>query len=194
MASLYNSDIVTCFSQSATLLTHGERDPDSNYNLIAVIALAQRLGVNFLPLTWQAPLGELGQGGQARISQAIIKLQTGFAFKRFRGDVFDNNDRNPFQEIAAEMIILSHPAIRENPLIVSLEGICWDIQKDDDHVLPVLVFQKSEFHDLLHFATEGVGRGLALTERLKLCADIGIAVRDMHANSKKLYSMILIKC
>ena len=61
-------------------------------------------------------------------------------------------------------------------------------------MLPVLVFQKSEFNDLPHFATEGVGRGLALTERLKLCADIGIAVRDMHANSKRFYSMVLNKC
>lgn len=179
--SFYESNPITTFSQSSRPFRLADQYED--YGFIAVLALAQRLHVSFLPLTWQATLPELGRGGQAGVNQALINLQTSFAFKRFRPRLTDG-ERTQFQEIVCEMILLSHPSIRQHPYIVTLEGICWDILGDGEQVFPVLVFQKSHYGDLNRFVNEGMGQELSLEERLKLCADIGIALRDMHFNRK----------
>jgi serine/threonine protein kinase len=156
----------------------------ADHSFIALLALAQRLEVPFLPITWQALLDNLGQGGQAKVSQAAANVQTSFAFKLFRGDSVDNADEDtPFQAVINEMIMLSHRAIRDHPFVVTLEGICWDIPGDGDQVWPVLVFEKSIHGDLFEFVKSGRGSSLSTQEKLKLCTDIGIAIRDMHSNS-----------
>jgi hypothetical protein len=81
------------------------------------------------------------------------------------------------------MIMLSHHAIQDHPYVVTLEGICWDIPRDGDQVWPVLVFEKSIHGDLFQFVKAGRGSALSIQEKLKLCTDIGIAIRDMHSNS-----------
>lgn len=189
--SLYESNSITTFSQSSR--PSRPADQYADYGFIAVLALAQRLHVSFLPLTWQAALPELGKGGQAGVNQALINSQISFAFKRFGPPSTDSyGERTPFQEIVCEMIMLSHPSIRQHPYIVTLEGICWDIPGDGEQVFPVLVFQKSHFGDLQRFAKEGMGQDLSLEERLKLCADIGIAIRDMQSNSKQSLVRMMI--
>ena len=147
-----------------------------DYGFIAVLGLAQRLGIHFLPITWQAPLGSIGEGGQARINQALVDIQTSFAFKQFKYPDYD-----PFREIVQEMVILCHPIIRKHKHIVSLEGICWDVRQDEN-VWPVLVFQKSHFEDLFKFARSEEFRDLSIEDKLRLCADVGSAIRDMHSN------------
>lgn len=147
------------------------------YGFIAVLGLAQRLQVRFLPITWQAGLGSLGEGGQAGINEALINVQISFAFKRFHGQ-----QQHPLQEIAQEMVVLRHPVVRKHEHIVRLEGICWDIP-EDDQVWPVLVFQKSRFGDLNDsFARWPIFKNLTIEDKLNLCADVGIAIRDMHHN------------
>jgi serine/threonine protein kinase len=156
----------------------------ADHSFIALLALAQRLNIPFLPITWQALLGDLGKGGQARVNQALVNVQTSFAFKRFRDDSTGNIEEDaPFQAVINEMIMLSHHAIQEHPYVVTLEGICWDIPGDSDRVWPVLVFEKSIHGDLFQFVKAGRGSALSTQEKLKLCTDIGIAVRDMHSNS-----------
>jgi hypothetical protein len=56
----------------------------SDYGFIALLALTQRLEIDMLPTTWQASLGNIGQGGQAEINQALVNVQTSFAFKHFK--------------------------------------------------------------------------------------------------------------
>lgn len=155
----------------------------ADHSFIALLALAQRLKIPFLPITWQALRDNLGQGGQARVSQALANVQTSFAFKRFRDDSTGNVDEDtPFQAVINEMVMLSHHAIQDHPYVVTLEGICWDIPRDDQ-IWPVLVFEKSIYGDLFQFVKAGLGSALPTQEKLKLCADIGIAIRDMHLNS-----------
>lgn len=72
----------------------------------------------------------------------------------------------------------------------------WDIEensetrKEDEDISidiqmsPVLVFEKSHLGDLYSFARSGRGKGLSIESKLKICADVGIAIRDMHLNSK----------
>ena len=65
-------------------------------------------------------------GGQAKINQSQITPDTSFAFK-----IFSNQQRASFAEIAQEIAMLRHPVVREHEHIVTLEGICWDIQEDN---------------------------------------------------------------
>lgn len=84
------------------------------------------------------------------------------------------------------MAVLGHPAIREHKHIVRLEGICWDIPSDDE-VRPILVFQKTHLGDLQRFVKLERFKNLSIKDRLNLCADIGIAIRDMHHIGSVLY-------
>lgn len=164
------------FELSVKLFNSAAQPED--YGFIAVLALAQRLKIPFLPITWQALRDDLGRGGQARICQASANVETSFAFKRS----VNSDEDTPFRAIVSEMIMLSHHVIRDHPYVVTLEGICWDIP-NDSQVWPVLIFEKSIHGDLLEFVQAGLGRSLSIQEKLKLCTDIGIAVRDMHSNS-----------
>ena len=152
----------------------------AGYGFIAVLGLIQRLRIPFLPITWQAPLGRIGRGGQAVINQALVNLQTSFAFK-----LFDRPQENPFQQIVQEMVVFCDPVVREHEHIVRLEGVCWDIT-DDDQVWPVLVFQKTHLGALHEFARLDRFRTLSIEDRLNLCAETGTAIRDMHANGKSM--------
>lgn len=176
-SSLASSPRTKQFYTSAALAHPVEEFRD--YCFIAVLGLAQRLRINFLPITWEEPRGIIGRGGQARVDQALINLQMSLAFKRFDHKGLED----PFREIVREMILLSEPSISQHQYIVKLEGICWDIEEDDT-VWPVLVFEKSLLGDLGDFSMSEAGRSLPLEDRLNICADIGTAIKDMHANSK----------
>ena len=169
---------MTSFGPSAVV--DGSAVEHADYGLVAMLGLAQRLYINFLPITWQASLGPLGQGGQSAVNQATINLQSSFAFKCFRGRPFHEGQRNPFQDIVGEMVVLSHPVVKTHPHLLRLEGICWDIL-DDDQVLPVLVFQKSHHGDLHCFMKTEKGCSLSVEDRLALCEHIGLAVPDQQS-------------
>jgi len=170
------------FGASATPAYPG--DAYSDYGFIAVLGLAQRLKIDLLPITWQAPLGCIGRGGQSEINQALVNVQTSFAFKRFNRTKCD-----PFKEAVQEIVVLSHPVVQDHPHIVKLLGICWDIP-EDDKVWPVLVFEKTHLGDLYHFARSSKGKNLSLEEKLRICVDVGIAIRDMHQNSRIVITSI----
>jgi hypothetical protein len=82
----------------------------SDYGSMDTIALAQRLGLSFLPITWQVALGQMGSGGQADIYQAIINVQTSFAFKSY--ETTRGRHRCNFQGLINDMIMLTHPLIK----------------------------------------------------------------------------------
>ena len=172
--SLASNPSTKKFGSSAKPVHASEKYAD--YGFIALLGLAQRLHVRFLPITWQAPLGQIGKGGQAGINEALANAQISFAFK-----LFDRPQQHPFREIAQEMVVLSHPTVRQHEHIVTLEGICWDIP-EDNQVWPVLVFEKSHLGDLHRFAGLESFKDLSIEDKLKLCANIGLAIRDMHGN------------
>jgi hypothetical protein len=47
-----------------------------------VLAISQRLGIDFLPITWRPALGLLASGGTAEILQSPINQHMSFALKR----------------------------------------------------------------------------------------------------------------
>lgn len=156
----------------------------TQHDLITFLAIAQNARFNFLPITWQEARDMLGSGGTSRVNEAQITLHTSFAFKCITGDHKSSVPKSAiYKALASEVIALGQPFIREHPNIVELQGVCWDVTPDGE-IWPVLVFEKSEFSDLYNFLTIPAGRNLCTLERLKLCGDIGLAIRDLHFHSK----------
>lgn len=174
------------FSPSASIgaAAHAEA---GDYSLVTILALAQRLHIDLLPLTWQAALGSLGEGGQSIVKQALVAIQSSLAFKRFKPSRLDDS---VLRDASREMIMLAHPAVRNHPFVIALEGICWDIQSVQQ-IWPVLVFEKSHLGDLHTFLTHNKGHDLPLCDRIALCCNIGIALRDMSLASKPILEAAL---
>lgn len=155
-------------------------EPDK-FNFLSFLATAQALQIEFLPIAWDAARGVVGTGGTSRIHQALVNLDTSFAFKAYHK--LNKTEEQIFRTLINEITVLSQTFVREHANIAQLQGICWDISPDDDKPWPVLVFEKSHLGDLHHFARHG-GRDMTVDERLGLCVDIGRAIIDMHLNSK----------
>lgn len=152
----------------------------AGYDFIALLGLIQRLKIDFLPVTWQGALGSIGEGRQATINQALANVQMSFAFK-----LFHRSQQDSFRPIIQEMVALSHPVIQKHRHIVRLEGICWDVSSNSE-IWPVLVLQKSRLGDLCRFARSEAFKNVSIGDKLNICADIGIAIRDMHCNGNIL--------
>ena len=165
----YRAGIV---SRSAALID--STPPDRPYDFLDVLAITQRLNIDFLPITWQPALDSIGEGATAEIRQSLIDLQMSFAFKRFKMNEFDI-----FRSVISEVLVLGHSSLREHPNILSLQGVCWDISPDQK-VWPVLVFEKAQMGNLESFMDSDTGKLLPIKDKLKICSGIAAAVREMH--------------
>jgi len=171
------------FSQSAASELAAATHPHLDF--ISFLAIAQKLEIDLLSVTWQPALESIGEGATAEIRQSLISLQTSFAFKRIRPSTSSQEaKRRAFQALVTEISILGLPEIRRHPNIVRIEGICWDVLKEEEEedvvVWPVLVFEKSQYGDLDQFMRAAEGRATNLEDRLQLCSGIASAVAEMH--------------
>jgi hypothetical protein len=160
---------------------------ETQCDFLAFLSIAQNLEIDFLPITWQPALDNIGQGGTARIPQALINLQMSFAFKRLVSTAqaqTEMDEIGKFRALIAEISVLRHPSIRNHPNIIRLEGVCWDVVSNSEKVWPVLVFEKAQHGDLHTFMGQAEGKRLTIEERLNVCIDIARAVMDMHSSSK----------
>ncbi|KAL8658443.1 MAG: hypothetical protein Q9202_007560 [Teloschistes flavicans] len=169
-------------------------------DFITFLGIAQNLSIDFLPITWQQALGNVGKGATAKICEALLDGNTSFAFKRrlFK-ELFNSEELTGeiLPSVVAEISILLTPSIQHCPHIMNIVGICWDIYSGDDDtfsrekpldfssaaVVPVLVFEKSRHGDLHSFMTDGVGKGLGYVERLQICIEIAKAISVMHSEN-----------
>ena len=168
-------------------------DISQPYNLITFLAIAQKLDIDFLPITWPTALSQIGAGSTAEIRQSPLSVHLSFAFKIEKDtkcvDEMDESQRpakitSLFKILTSEISVLGHPAIREHPNINPLLGICWDILPSG-RVWPVFVFEKAALGDLASFAASKEGKDMSFETRLKLCVDVVTAVRDLHQSSKQ---------
>jgi len=162
--------------QSAS--TNGTND-DLQSDLIAFLSVVQKYNVDYLPITWQAALSNLGEGGSGTVSQSTFNADMPLAFKRFHDPDGDVSDKY-FLPLISEVLILSQPAIRNHPHIVNLEGICWEIKPRTEKAVPVLVFEKAVW-DLQQYMKLREGINMSIVDRLKICAEIGSAIKALHA-------------
>jgi len=159
------------------------------FDFISVLAVAQNLDVDFLPITWQPALEIVGEGATAEIRQSLINLQVSFAFKRFKGrwkSLSSADESKELQRISSEIRLLGEAEIREHPNIIRLEGLCWDISSDNRLVWPVLVFEKTNCGNLTEWSASNEGKTAGHGVRLKLCADIANAISNLHRHRRYL--------
>jgi serine/threonine protein kinase len=162
--------------------TETSTSPDQPYGFMSFLGLAQRLKIKFLSNRWLlglTVLGSRGRGGQATILEGST-----LAYKRFERQGYDGKNID-FQGPVNELLALTHAATQNHPHVTQLKGLCWDFS-DDGQVLPVLVFDVSVLGDLHHFTASEKFQRMSLYDRLQLCLDVGLAIRDLHAAGKAL--------
>ena len=173
------------------------------YDLITFLGAAQKLRIQFLPVTWQPALDRIGQGATAEIRESIATINFSFAFKRptARSSFdFEEFERRLLPCLIDEISILGLPRVRKHPNIIDLEGICWEIisgkgmrisreipvdfTTGDQGIVPVLVFQKSKHGDLYHFMMQDGGKKLGFSEKIDICLDVARAIAEMHSQGR----------
>jgi hypothetical protein len=89
---------------------------DIQNDLITFLSIVQKYNVDFLPITWQPALGNLGKGGTGTISQSTFSTDRALAFKRFHDNGKSAQD---FLPIMSEVLILSQPPIQNHSNMLS---------------------------------------------------------------------------
>src|SRR5579871_4374586 len=163
------------------LVAQRQERPGENADFLSILALAQRLRIDFLPIVWHPEIETIGTGATAEIHQALISVQMGLAFKRIKRD-----REQTFSALFSELSILGHPAVLEHENIVTLEGICWDVNPAGPVVWPVLVFQKATYCSLEDCMLSSTGRSPSLGEALSILADVARGLACLHVHSKDL--------
>ena len=160
------------------------RSLDESHTILSVLYVAQQYDVDIVPTTWEVALPTIGQGGTASVHQSNLNLQTSFAFKRlsdYRMKTRKSTDN--YKNLIAELRILSMPAIRSHPHIITVEGFTWDILDGD--VWPVILFEKGGLGNLEEFARSEAARSLPILRRLEICYKIADAVETVHAQGNQ---------
>ncbi len=144
-----------------------EISPDLYFYIF--LAVAQDMLVDFLPVTHQSALAELGRGATGSVRQTYINPKYSLAFK-------------PTQNLATtlnEMIAYAHQPIRHHPYIVRLEGVSWDVSEMGG-VAPTLVFEKSPHGDCETFLRSAEGQEMSIEDKLSCCLQIAEALDETH--------------
>jgi hypothetical protein len=175
MSSFYRG---SSLFQSASPLDVAEI-PSLHGDLISFVAQARALDIDELPFSWQSTLDPVGTGASAEVRQSLVSEELSFAFKHIKHNLNEKNLKQSLVMLLSELCVLGFPLIREHRNIIHLEGFCWEAIPDKNEYLPVLIFKESVFGDLGTFQEDRWGE-VALGEKLKICTDIGLALRDMH--------------
>ncbi|KAF1992761.1 hypothetical protein P154DRAFT_583495 [Amniculicola lignicola CBS 123094] len=174
-AEVWNSFDEKVAAQSSG--TDASTIPHQSYGFISFLGLAQRLKIKFLSNRWLT--GLTGLGNRGRGGQATILEGSTLAYKRFKRQGYDGKNID-FQEPVNELLTLTHATVQNHPHVTQLKGLCLDFS-DDNQVFPVLVFDMSTLGDLHHFASSEKFQAMSLYDRLQLCLDVGLAIRDLHS-------------
>lgn len=150
-------------------------------DLVSVLALAQRLSFNFLPITWQQGLGLLGRGNTADVSQSVVNARTRFAFKRMRprSNTPDAVQKS-FRALVNELKSLAAPGLRGHLGIIDCEGICFERKHGFPDLFPVLVFPRASHGTLKQFMGTDEGMRVSMRGRIQMCITMAAAIRQLH--------------
>jgi serine/threonine protein kinase len=149
-------------------------------DFLTILGHAQNLDIDFLPITWFPAIETIGdKGATAEIRQAFIDIKQSYAFKRV---VIGRNET--FKVLRSEISVLGLANIKRHPNITHLQGICWDIDSDQDShaIWPVLVFERASGGDLGHFIASESARNLSIGTALGLLQGIAKGLSCLHAN------------
>jgi hypothetical protein len=157
----------------------------AHLNFYCFLSIAQKHGVEFVPVAWEPGRDLLGLGATGRVDQSLINIETSLAFKRPAGFSRDEKTRQQlFRAWLMEMSILRFAEIQRHPNIIEIEGISWEVVESGSTVLPVLVYRKSQLGSLRTFI-EANASSLSLNQKLNLCLDLASALSTLHSCSKQ---------
>jgi hypothetical protein len=144
--------------------------------LYSILALAQHAAVDFLPITYQSVLGNIGTGATTTVNQCFVGKGFDLAFKEVGSGLL----------LLHELAFVCSAPIRLHPFMVTLQGICWDIADSNNQAVikPALVFEKSRRLNLWSFMHTEEGKALATIQRLSFCVQMSIALEDLEGMSK----------
>src|SRR5205814_6773044 len=91
-----------------------------------------------------------------------------------------------FKQQITEVTILCQPIIRDHPNIINLKGVCLEINSETEMILPVLLFEKTNYGNLNRFLKSKLGKELSLETKLKLCVYIARALITLHNTRKTI--------
>ncbi|KAF2468702.1 TPR-like protein [Lindgomyces ingoldianus] len=178
VSSTYTFDIRRDYDTTSD--AGGQIFKENDLDLISLLAVAQKLQVSFLTITWQTALDNVAIGGTSSIKEGLLSRERSIAFKKLKGDDKEDHER-AYRLLINELSVLGNAAVLAHRNILDLVGISWDISSDEE-VWPAFVFEKSPFGDLKNFASLPVAKNMNLMERVGICVDIGVAIADMHWN------------
>lgn len=148
----------------------GDPEISEAWVLYKILVMAQRLCIDFLPVTHQQTLGSIGRGATGVVRQGYINSRLELAFKT----------AETLSKFLNEMITLSLFSLRTHCFTVTIEGLGWTIQDETGDIRPALVFEKAAHGSLESFMRGNVGRSLNMAQRIALCCQIAIVMRDME--------------
>jgi hypothetical protein len=122
--------------------------PDSRWNLVTFLCIAQTLSVDLLPITWHSALGQAGVGGTATLRERLVNVSLSLLFKRVHPKLFPHcakavAEKMAFRTLSTEMWIARHYNVVKSAFLINLEDVSWDVE-NDGKVWPVLVYEKAE--------------------------------------------------
>jgi len=164
---------------------HNSCFDSAHLNFYCFLSIAQKHGVEFMPIAWEPARDLLGLGASGHVNQSLINIETSLAFKRPAGFGRDEKARQQlFRAWLMEMSILRFAEIQRHPNIIEIEGISWEVVESGSTVLPVLVYRKSQLGSLRTFVEANAG-SLSLNQKLNLCLDLASALSTLHSCSKQ---------
>ncbi len=97
-------------------------------DLVTFQAIAQKLVVDFLPITQQPDPQGIASGGTSQINLSVLHLQLSFVFKRFRSDHDAPRDNATiFKTLISEIFVLRPQSVRAHANITNFYRISWEV-------------------------------------------------------------------
>jgi hypothetical protein len=140
-------------------------------SLLDFLNAVQQNGIYFLPIASHSVLGIVGRGFSGDVNQATADVATTLTFKKgipseLRHDTSSSQD---WYSLVTEITILQHLPIRDNPHIIDLVGISWDVNPGDKVAWPYTITLKANRGSLTSFLLRDNIEGW---QRLQICAEI----------------------
>ncbi len=138
------------------------------------------------------PALQVGRGGFAVLNESPVNKEFSFVFKR-SVDIEFRADGNPksLRSAMTELAILTHHNVRRHDHVVDLYGICWEVNPEENRILPVLVLERARLGDLFHLRNTQEGNNMSIETKLSLCRQIAEGLAMLHA-SGELYPILLV--
>lgn len=153
-------------------------------DLLAYLSLVQSCEVDMLPVVWYPAL-KVGRGGFAVLNELRVHKEFSFVFKRLANvQIKAGEDSKSFGSVMTELAILSHGNVKRHPNVVDLYGVCWEVNPEENRILPVLLLERAQTGDLFKFRDTQVGRKISTESKLSLCRQIAEGLAMLHASGK----------